>query len=132
MRTNISAGRPFEDVYGYSTAVRIGDVIHVSGTTARDLPEEEVDAYTQAVEAIEHIETALREAGADLGSVVRTVTYLTDIADTELVARAHLEAFGEIRPAATIVAVTDLVSPRMKVEIEAYADLQADRPRGDR
>ena len=124
MRTNITAGRPFEDVYGYSIAVRVGDSIHVSGTTARDLGQEEVDAYEQAKEAIGHIESALEEAGADLASVVRTVTYLTDIADTELVAKAHSEAFGQIRPAATLVAVADLVQPSMKVEIEAYAHVQ--------
>lgn len=115
-RLNISSGSDFEVAYGYSRAVRVGDHIHVAGTTA---PGE--DAYEQARSAIAVIEAALGEAGASLADVVRTVTYVTDIADTELVGRAHQEAFGEIRPAATLVAVSALVHPSLRVEIEAYA-----------
>ncbi|GAA4460596.1 RidA family protein [Phytohabitans houttuyneae] len=115
-RINISSGSDFEGVYGYSRAVRVGDHIHVAGTTA---PGE--DAYEQARAAISIIEAALREAGAELADVVRTVTYVTDIADTELVARAHREAFGDVRPAATLVAVSALLHPSLRVEIEVYA-----------
>jgi enamine deaminase RidA (YjgF/YER057c/UK114 family) len=113
---NISSGSDFEGVYGYSRAVRVGDHIHVAGTTA---PGD--DAYEQARAAIAVVEAALGEAGAGLADVVRTVTYVTDIADTELVARAHREAFGAIRPVATLVAVSALVHPSLRVEIEAYA-----------
>jgi enamine deaminase RidA (YjgF/YER057c/UK114 family) len=115
-RINISSGNDFEGVYGYCRAVRVGDQIHVAGTTA---PGD--DAYAQARAAIAIIETALREAGAGLADVVRTVTYVTDIGDKELVARAHHEAFGEIRPAGTLVAVSALIHPSLRVEIEAYA-----------
>ena len=115
-RLNVSSGSEFESVFGYSRAVRVGDQIHVAGTTA---PGD--DAYDQARAAIAVIEAALGEAGAGLADVVRTVTYVTDIGDTELVGRAHQEAFGEIRPAATLVAVSALVHPSLRVEIEAYA-----------
>ena len=120
-RTNVASGGPFEDVYGYCRAVRVGDHIHVSGTTARDPHLDGTDAYEQATRALSIIEQALTDAGSSLGAVVRTVTYLTDIADLDLVARAHRERFGEVRPAATAVQVAGLVDPRMRVEIEAYA-----------
>jgi enamine deaminase RidA (YjgF/YER057c/UK114 family) len=120
-RINVMSGRPFEDVYGYSRAVRVGDQIHVSGTTARDPHLDGADAYEQATAALEIIETALIEAGSSLASVVRTVTYLTDMADRDLMARAHREKFGDVMPAATLVQVAGLVDERMKVEIEAYA-----------
>jgi enamine deaminase RidA (YjgF/YER057c/UK114 family) len=120
-RINVMSGRPFEDIYGYSRAVRVGDHIHVSGTTARDPHLDGADAYEQATAALEIIETALIEAGSSLASVVRTVTYLTDMADRDLMARAHREKFGDIMPAATLVQVAGLVDKRMKVEIEAYA-----------
>ena len=128
-RVNVTSGGPYEDVYGYSRAVRVGDHIHVSGTTARDPHLDGTDAYTQAVMALGIIEAALREAGSSIGAVVRTVTYLTDMADLELVARAHLETFGDERPAATAVQVAGLVDPRMRVEIVAYA-VEAD-PRAE-
>jgi enamine deaminase RidA (YjgF/YER057c/UK114 family) len=120
-RMNISSGSDFEGVYGYSRAVRVGDQIHVAGTTA---PGD--DAYVQARAVISIIEAALRETGASLADVVRTVTYVTDIGDTDLVTRAHHEAFGEIRPAATLVAVSALVHPSLRVEIEAYAIVPAE------
>lgn len=122
----MSSGGAFEDVYGYCRAVRVGDHIHVSGTTARDPHLDGCDAYDQAKAALAIIEDALREAGSSTAAVVRTVTYVTDMADLELVARAHQEAFGEVQPAATLVGVSALVDPRMKVEIEAYAIEPAD------
>ncbi len=104
-RINVSSGGPFGDVYGYGRAVRVGDC----------------DAYEQAKSSLAIIEDALREVGSSTAAVVRTVTYITDMADIELVARAHSETFGEVKPAATLVGASALVDPRMKVEIEAYA-----------
>lgn len=121
MRTNVPSGGPFEDRYGYSRAVRVGNQVHVSGTTARDPHLDGTDAYQQAKAALEIVEEALRAAGSSLDAVVRTVTYVTDIGDTDLVARAHREVFEQIRPAATLVEVSRLIDPRMKVEIEVYA-----------
>ncbi|HEY8471057.1 MAG TPA: RidA family protein [Natronosporangium sp.] len=120
-RRTVFSGSPYEDQYGYCRAVRVGEHIHVAGTTARDPDVDGADAYRQARSALAIIERALREAGSSLAAVVRTVTYLTDIDDFELVARAHREVFGQIRPAATLVEVSRLVDPRLKVEIEAYA-----------
>lgn len=108
-------------MYGYSRAVRVGDQVHVAGTTATDPDVDGADTYQQARAALAIIERALHEAGSSLAAVVRTVTYVTDIDDLELVARAHREVFGEVRPAATLVEVSRLVDPRLKVEIEAYA-----------
>ena len=119
MRQRVSSGGPFEDVYGYSRAVRVGDQIHVSGTTARP-PNLDGDTYRQARAALSIIEDALRDVGSSLAAVVRTVTYVTDIDDAELVARAHREVFGEIRPTATLVQVAGLLGGA-RVEIEAYA-----------
>lgn len=119
MRRNIGSGSPYEDVFGYSRAVRVGNTVHVSGTGA--------DAERQARSALAVIEQSLAEAGASVADVVRTVTYVTDIADMELVARAHHELFGEVRPAATLVEVSALIDPAFKVEIEAYAIVDDDR-----
>lgn len=119
-RREVSSGGPYEDVYGYSRAVRVGDQVHVSGTTARG-PDLDGDAYGQARAALVIIDDALRRLGSSLDAVVRTVTYVTDIADADLVARAHREMLGHVRPAATLVAVSALLDPRMRVEIEAYA-----------
>jgi len=121
MRQVVSSGGPFEQRYGYSRAVRVGNQVHVAGTAATDPHLDGTDAYQQARAVLAVIETALRELGSGIGAVVRTVTYVTDLADLELVARAHREVFGQVRPAATLVEVSRLVDPRMKVEIEAYA-----------
>ncbi len=121
MRRTVSSGGPYEDVYGYSRAVRVGGHVHVSGTTARAPHLAEGDTYQQAVAALEIIGAALDECGSSLSSVVRTVTYVTDMGDADLVARAHSEVFGAVRPAATLVEVSRLLDPAMKVEIEVYA-----------
>lgn len=116
IRKNISSGYAYEDVYGYSRAVRVGDHIHVAGTTAPG-----PDAYSQARNALSIIENALHEAGSSLAAVVRTVTYITDTVDPADIARAHLESFADVRPAATMVGVTRLIGDNRHVEIEAYA-----------
>ena len=126
MRTNIQSGNPYEEVFGYCRAVRVGNIVHVAGTCAQPPHIEGCDAYEQATNAISIITTALAEAGASAADVVRTITYLTDIGDMELVARAHSEVFGSVRPAATLVQVSALVDPGMKVEIEAYAVIDAE------
>ena len=120
MRNNISSGGPFEDTYGYSRAVRVGDAVWVSGTCARG-DALNGDAYEQTVDAIAIVGSALEQAGASLADVVRTVAYVTDIADMPLVARAHSEAFGAIRPAATIVEVSKLADPQYLVELQVDA-----------
>ena len=119
-RKNVSSGGAYEGIFGYSRAVRVGGDIHVSGTCA-PATHEQSDAYEQARAALEIIEKALADAGGAIGDVVRTVVYLREISDADLVAKAHCEVFGDVRPASTLVQVTSMLRPWQKVEIEAYA-----------
>lgn len=119
-RVNVSSGGAYEGIFGYSRAVRIGSDVHVSGTCA-PAGHEESDAYVQTRAALAIIEKALANAGASFENVVRTVVYVRDIADAELVAKGHVETFDKIRPASTLVQVTSMLRPWQKVEIEAYA-----------
>ena len=126
-RRRISSNSPYEEIIGFSRAVRAGDTVYVSGTVAWGDPPEadklvgEGDVYLQARQALRNIERALIEAGASLSDVVRTRIYLTDIDRWEEAARAHAEAFAAVKPAATMVEVRRLAEAAMLVEIEAVA-----------
>ena len=123
-RRSYSSGTKWESVVGYSRAIRMGNQIFVTGTTATDESGEIIgvgDPYAQTVQVIGNIERALKALGATLKSVVRTRMFVTDISRWEEYGRAHGEFFAEIRPCATMVEITRLVDPRMLIEIEVDA-----------
>lgn len=128
MRTNIGSGAKWEEIAGYSRAVRVGNIIQVAGTTAIDENGKLVgrqNAYRQTRFILDIIGQALQQAGSSLEDVVRTRIYTTDISHWEAILGAHGEVFGMIRPVATLVEVSALIEPDMLVEIEAMAIVEA-------
>lgn len=122
-RINISSGSPWEDIVGYSRAVRVGNVVEVAGTTAMNGDEliGEGDVYLQTKFILQKIAVALEQAGASVNHVVRTRMFITDISQWEEAGRAHGEVFKNIKPVATMVEVKALIDPRLLIEIEATA-----------
>lgn len=126
MRQNISSGAPWEDKVGYSRAVRIGNIIEVTGTVSikNGQPFAIGDPYEQTKRSLEIIESALTKANASIKDVVRTRIFVTDISQWEEIGRAHSEVFNTIKPATTMVEVSKLMDPEYLVEIEATAILE--------
>ena len=123
-RQNVSGNSPFEPIVGYSRAVRVGNVVHVAGTTATGDDGALVgkgDAYAQTVQIFKNVARALERAGASMRDVVRTRMFVTDITRAAEVIAVHGEVFGAIRPAATMVEVSALIEPSLLIEIEAEA-----------
>jgi enamine deaminase RidA (YjgF/YER057c/UK114 family) len=122
MRQRISSGSPWESTFGYSRAVRAGDLVFVGGTVGRNPDGSAAEGpYAQAKRALEIIESALIDAGASLDDVVRTRFFITDFSDFDEIARAHREVFGEFRPATSMVQISALIEPAYVLEIEADA-----------
>lgn len=126
-RQNISSGAPWESIVGYSRAVKVGNYVHVAGTTSVDENGKLVgkdDPYAQTKQILKIIEVALAEAGATMKDVVRSRIFVTDISQWQAVGKAHGEVFAEIRPAATMLEVKALISPDLMVEIEVDAYIE--------
>lgn len=126
MRKKISSGSPWEDIVGYSRAVRVGNIIEVAGTTAMDGDKlvGKGDMYAQAAYIFTRIEKALAEAGGALADVVRTRMFVTDITQWEAAGKAHGEVFAAIKPVATMVEVSRLIDEELLIEIEVTAILE--------
>jgi enamine deaminase RidA (YjgF/YER057c/UK114 family) len=126
MKQLVSSGSPWEDVVGYSRAVKVGNIVEVAGTTAMDgdVLIGKGDVYAQTVFIIKKIEKALNQAGAALQHVVRTRMYVTDISQWEMVGKAHGEFFKNIKPASSMVEVSRLIDDELLIEIEVTAIIE--------
>lgn len=124
MRTNLTGGSPYEPIIGFSRAVRVGNTVHVAGTGP--VGADEADAETQTRRIFEIAREVLERAGASFQDVVRTRMYLTHVEDWEAVGRVHGEIFRDIRPAATMLVVAQLLNPKWRVEIELEAVVETD------